>query len=182
MKAGPLDMRRSFSAISGGADLATARIDLITKLKAGTFGLVVVDGELMLGEVLTVYERGGGKAAKHSWVSETTSIGSVSYMPVKLWQQIPGGPDQCVFRSIWHPSIINLPRFNHLKLSQFLLLLPAHVLRNLPNAMIELDRQFFEAVLLKYFTQKPAITKAVKDLVARRRSKKGKGSQVARKA
>ncbi|RXW12056.1 hypothetical protein EST38_g13798 [Candolleomyces aberdarensis] len=59
--------REKFRAIQGGADLATAKIDLITKLRVGTFGLVLVDDQLMIGEVLTLYEKGGGKC--HTFLS-----------------------------------------------------------------------------------------------------------------
>lgn len=37
-------------AVSGGADLATAKVDALTKLSRGSYGIILVDGELMIGK------------------------------------------------------------------------------------------------------------------------------------
>jgi hypothetical protein len=159
------------------------------------FGLVLVDDQLMIREgmdytfcsffkfklnsnfqisVLTLYEKGGGKVAKHSWVSEATSIGAVSYIPVKLWQQIPHQP---LFRSAWYRSTLDtsLPRFHHLLPSRFLLDVLSSSRQILANGMMELSKSFFDNIFLKISSQKPAIINGVRDLTARRA--RGKAQQ-----
>jgi hypothetical protein len=184
--------RQAFAAIQGGADLATAKIDAVTKLTGGSYGLVLVDGQLMVGKgthlclfnflkakligslpVLTMYEKGGGKGGKHGWVSTATSIGTVSYIPVQIWQQFPR---QCQFRVVWHaPTLhLGLPMFNHLPCLRFLLYIPPQSVRVLSSGMLELTQAFYEKVYMDYLAQQAAIVVAVDWLIKKSRKKKGK--------
>jgi len=38
--------------------------------------------------VLTMYEKSGGKGAKHAWTDSAKSIGALSYMAVRCFQHI----------------------------------------------------------------------------------------------
>ncbi|KAF6761398.1 hypothetical protein DFP72DRAFT_804371 [Ephemerocybe angulata] len=164
--------RVAFGTVTGGGDLATAKIDALTTLVGGCFGLILVDGQLMIGKVLTMYEKGGGKAAKHAWVSEAASIGGLSYIPVQVWQQIP---KRRQFRSVWHTPELALPRFAHLPAVQFLHYIPQQSVRTLSNGILEIG-QAFETIYMKFYPHQSEIMTAVVKLAKALRGK-GKKSQ-----
>ncbi|KAJ3549902.1 hypothetical protein NMY22_g709 [Coprinellus aureogranulatus] len=162
--------RLAFAPITGGAELSTAKVDSLTKLKGDSYGLVLVDGELMIAKVLTLYERGGGKAAKHGWVSEASSIGAVSYIPVQVWRQMP---HQRRFRAVWYEKTIHLalPRFQHLPSSRFLLYIPSQSVQVLPSGILELTQAFYDVEFMKYHQQTAAIAACVERLIAQLRKR-----------
>ncbi|KAI0072766.1 hypothetical protein K474DRAFT_1725638, partial [Panus rudis PR-1116 ss-1] len=57
---------------------------------------VLVDKQVKLARVLSVYKRSGGKTGKHQWTPNVTSIGSVSYLSVQLYDHVVG----CTFCAI----------------------------------------------------------------------------------
>lgn len=109
--------------------------------------------------------------AKHGWVSETSSIGAVSYIPVQVWQQVPR---QRQFRAVWYKDTVHLalPRFNHLPASKFLHLVPPQAIQILPNGLLELSQPVYDSVFSKYLPQTASITIAVNNLVATLRKRK----------
>ncbi|KAF8959326.1 hypothetical protein BDZ97DRAFT_1923016 [Flammula alnicola] len=161
--------RKEFLNIELGADLATAKVDLISKLACGVYGIVFVENELMIGKVLTLYERGGGKTAKHGLVSESSSVGSVSYLPIQIWQH----HRQQRFRAACGATRkLNLPRYAHLPAAAFLYFIPDGSIKVLEEgAMIELAAKFFDEIYIKLFRQKVKITLAVKKLLVTRKKK-----------
>jgi len=116
-----------------------------------------------------MYERGGGKTAKHSWVSEADTIGSLSYLPIQVWQY----HRQRNFRTACGARMkLNLPRFSHLPAAAFLHYIPSSSIRTVNNGeFLELDGLFFQQVYTRLQTQKPLIVAAVGKLLARRRQK-----------
>ncbi|KDQ52133.1 hypothetical protein JAAARDRAFT_198544 [Jaapia argillacea MUCL 33604] len=64
--------------------VSTAKIDQLTLLENSTYGIVIIDRELMIGNVLTMYEKGGGKNSKPAWVSSSSTISAISYLAVQL--------------------------------------------------------------------------------------------------
>ncbi|KAH9005407.1 hypothetical protein EDB86DRAFT_2784192, partial [Lactarius hatsudake] len=69
--------------------------------------------------VLTMYEKGGGKFGRHSWVNECRNVGLISYMVVQVWRQSLG--QRCQFKTIHGPSShLALPRFAHIPSTSFL--------------------------------------------------------------
>ncbi|KAF8193695.1 hypothetical protein BJ912DRAFT_848156 [Pholiota molesta] len=162
--------RKEFPNVPGmdPNDLATAKVNLMLKLKRGSFGVVAYDGELMIGKVITMYEKGGGKVAKHGWVSEVTSVGFISYLSVQIWKQT--ARNQRFFRAIWHPKLKQhgLPRFAHLPAAAFLLHLPPSSFRSHNNeAALELVPSFFESIFMKMLVQDKQVLDAVKCLLKR---------------
>ena len=116
-----------------------------------------------------MYERGGGKTAKHSWVSEADTIGSLSYLPIQVWQY-HRQRNFCV--ACGATMKLNLPRFSHLPAAAFLHYIPSSSIRTVNNGeFLELDGLFFQQVYTRLQTQKPLIVAAVGKLLARRRQK-----------
>jgi len=120
-----------------------------------------------------MYERGGGKTAKHSWVSEADTIGSLSYLPIQVWQH----HRQRNFRAACGATMkLNLPRFSHLPAAAFLHYIPSSSIRSMNNGeFLELDALLFQQVYTKLQAQKSLIVAAVGQLLARRRRKGTEG-------
>ncbi|KAN0127724.1 hypothetical protein V8E53_014444 [Lactarius tabidus] len=70
----------AFASLNNAESLASAKINVLVSLTNGSFGIAVINDQLMMVEVLTMYEKSGAKGAKHSWISSTTSIGAISYL------------------------------------------------------------------------------------------------------
>src|ERR1700733_6539404 len=106
--------------------------------------------------VLTMYEKGGGKAARHSWVGLCRNIGLLSYVVVQLWRQSLG--QRCLFKAIHGPSShLALPRFAHIPSTSFLYVLPTgFASRN--GGDIEINAIFMDTVFGKLLTSKLSIT------------------------
>ncbi|KAF8900114.1 hypothetical protein CPB84DRAFT_1779328 [Gymnopilus junonius] len=131
----------------------------------------MVDGQLVIAKVLTMYERGGGKTAKHGWVSEAGSIGAVSYLPAQVWCQ----HRQRNFKALWGAMArLQLPRFAHLPTGAFLYFVPGNCINLVSNGMyLELSLAFYNEVFTKLVQQKVSIVAAVKSLTSTRQKKKG---------
>ncbi|KDQ48923.1 hypothetical protein JAAARDRAFT_51945, partial [Jaapia argillacea MUCL 33604] len=65
--------RQHFAALKCKEVVSAAKIGLVAKLQDKMFVIVMVESQLFIGQVLTMYQKGGGKHGKHSWVSETDS-------------------------------------------------------------------------------------------------------------
>ncbi|KAF9558404.1 hypothetical protein CPC08DRAFT_559343 [Agrocybe pediades] len=120
--------------------------------------------------VITLYERGGGKAAKHCLVFETSSIGSLSYISVQIWQF----HRQKRFRAqCCQTAKLNSPRFAHLPAAACLYLIPNTCVKDVNNAeYLELSEALFRDVYTPIASQKPALIRVVKKLLE---TGKGKG-------
>ncbi|KIY68019.1 hypothetical protein CYLTODRAFT_395984 [Cylindrobasidium torrendii FP15055 ss-10] len=55
------------------------------ELSIGQFGFVYTALGVMLGEVIAMYSKTGGKSGKHAAVTQTSSLGAVSYISVQLF-------------------------------------------------------------------------------------------------
>ena len=109
-----------------------------------------------------MYEKGGGKAARHAWTGECRNIGLISYMVVQLWRQSLG--QRCLFKAIHGPSShLALPRFAHIPSAAFLYTLPAgFASRNGDN--IEINAYFMDTVFGKLLNSKSSITGSIRNL------------------
>lgn len=100
-------------------DLATAKVNGLSKLVRGSYGIILIENDLMIGQgtyissptyelitqailVLTMYKKGGGKYGCHSWTKECQNMGMFSYIVVQLWCQSLG--QRCQFKTIHGPS------------------------------------------------------------------------------
>lgn len=119
--------------------------------------------------VLTLYERGNGKTAKHGLVFEATSVGGVSYLPVQIWQY---HRQHKFIAECGATRKLRLPCYAHLPAAAFLYLIPKGSVRALDDgAFLELTPRFFDDVYAKLARQKVKITAAVGTLLAVRKKK-----------
>ncbi|KAF8990880.1 hypothetical protein BDQ17DRAFT_1333211 [Cyathus striatus] len=80
--------RLEFSALSPSELFATARISAVAPLNNQSYGVVVAKGQLLLGKVITMYEKGAGKGGKYNWVSSSNNVGAISYIAMQVWRQL----------------------------------------------------------------------------------------------
>ncbi|KDQ60091.1 hypothetical protein JAAARDRAFT_45943 [Jaapia argillacea MUCL 33604] len=165
--------RTVFKGLKCCDTVSTAKIDRLTLLENGAYGIVIVDGELMIGKVLTMYEKGGGKNGKHAWVSSSSTIGAISYLAVQLWHQSHASPRQ--FRGVHgNLSAAGLIRFAHLPPGSFLSIIPdpsASVNVKDGGRILDLTAACYATLFSKLLEEKAALVTAVKKLNNPRRKK-----------
>ncbi|KAN0134777.1 hypothetical protein V8E53_007562 [Lactarius tabidus] len=155
-------------------ELSTAKVNALTMLQRGSYGIASIDNELMICQVLTMYEKGGGRVARHAWIGECRNIGIISYMVVQLWRQSLG--QQCLFKAIHGPSShLALPRFAHIFSASFLYTLPAGFASRKGDD-IEINAFFMDTVFGKLFPSRLSITESVRKLQAKSSSSKDEES------
>ncbi|KAF8265263.1 hypothetical protein EI94DRAFT_1702623 [Lactarius quietus] len=130
----------AFTSLKNAKSLASAKISLLVSLTNGSFGLAVIADQLVIVEVLTMYEKSGAKGTKHLWTSSMTSIGALSYL---TWQ----------FQAM-ECATTQTTQFTHLPSSAFLCIVPQDLL---PGP--------FETVLQGLNMEKQAVIAAVKELL-----------------
>ncbi|KAF5331103.1 hypothetical protein D9619_006031 [Psilocybe cf. subviscida] len=146
--------RNIFSGLLLNDALADAKITSLTPLKVGRYGVVIVNKELLIAKVLTLYERSNGKTARHNHVESSASIGAVSYIPAQLWQF----HRMQRFRSVFGKTgRMNLPLYGHVPAASFLYLLPDSSIRVIgdgPTAQLDLEKTMFDDVWSKLSARK----------------------------
>ena len=164
----------AFSSFKNAESLASAKINLLVSLTKGSFGLAVVNDQLMMVEgvfyivlnirqlmtssVLTMYEKSGAKGAKHSWTSSTTSIGAMSYLAVRCYQHTR----QRQFRAL-ECVVTRTTQFTHLPSLAFLCIVPQGMIRRSASThFLELLPGPFESILQGLNTDKQDVVLAVK--------------------
>ena len=167
----------AFSSFKNAESLASAKINLLVSLTKGSFGLAVVNDQLMMVEgvfyivlnirqlmtssVLTMYEKSGAKGAKHSWTSSTTSIGAMSYLAVRCYQHTR----QRQFRAL-ECVVTRTTQFTHLPSLAFLCIVPQGMIRRSASThFLELLPGPFESILQGLNTDKQDVVLAVKGLL-----------------
>ncbi|KAI0664773.1 hypothetical protein C8Q70DRAFT_904467 [Cubamyces menziesii] len=63
-----------------------------------TYGLVFLESRLLVGRVLAVYSRDGGKNGKHSWRPSVDHIGLVSYVAIQVYEPIHSTQFRAILR------------------------------------------------------------------------------------
>lgn len=53
-----------------------------------SYGFIVLDGRIMLGKVLAIYSKSGGKNGKHSSIMKSSNISAVSYFVLQVFEQM----------------------------------------------------------------------------------------------
>jgi hypothetical protein len=111
--------------------------------------------------VLTMYEKGAAKRAKHAWTSSTTSIGALSYIAVRYFQR----SRQQQFHAV---------ECGNTRTKQFILLPPSAFLCIIPQSsfqqsssghLVELHPGPFWDIFQALMTEEEAILAAVKVLL-----------------
>ena len=85
---------------------------------------------LICTSVLSLYEKGAGKGARHAWTSETTLIGALSYIAVQCYEHIHSRQSPYRFRLM--ECATRTRRFNLLCAFAFLCMVPADSLERVP--------------------------------------------------
>ena len=167
----------AFSLFKNAESLASGKISLLVSLTKGSFGLAIVNDQLMMVEgvyhiilnihqlmtssVLTMYEKSGAKGAKHSWTSSTTSIGAISYLAVRCYQHTR----QRQFRAL-ECVVTRATQFTHLPSLAFLCIVPQGMIRRSASThFLELLPGPFESILQGLDTDKQGVVLAVKGLL-----------------
>ena len=171
-------------------DLAKAKVNALTKLHRGSYGIASIESDLMICQgmlccssrgfvinlmitqliVLTMYEKGGGRAARHAWIGECQNIGIISYIVVQLWRQSLG--QRYLFKAIHGPSShLALPRFAHIPSTSFLYALPAGFASRKGDD-VEINAIFMDNVFAKLFSSKSLIIGCVHNLQSKSSSSK----------
>ena len=167
----------AFLSFKNAESLASAKISLLVSLTEGSFGLAVVNDQLMMVEgdiytvlnirllmspsVLTMYEKSGAKGAKHSWTSSTTSIGAMSYLAVWCYQHTR----QRQFRAL-ECVVTRTTQFTHLPSLAFLCIIPQGMIRRSASTrFLELLPGPFKLILQGLNTDKQGVVLVVKGLL-----------------
>ncbi|KAF7319230.1 ULP-PROTEASE domain-containing protein [Mycena chlorophos] len=86
-----------------------ANIVEFNPLKAGHFVLVFKpDGDLVLGEVLTIYSKGG--TTGHEWIAQAVSVGDPSYVAVSVFGSVGPGCFSSFASGTGNTLILQIPR------------------------------------------------------------------------
>ncbi|KAJ7055055.1 hypothetical protein C8F01DRAFT_1234841 [Mycena amicta] len=91
--------------------VSDAQVNHLAPLRAGTWVFAIDRGEIFLGNMLTMYSKGGGKAGRHDWISQVTNIGQLSYGLGRLYQHSSGRNFNRVHRGA---RALGVSTFSHL--------------------------------------------------------------------
>jgi hypothetical protein len=181
----------AFASLMNAESLASAKLSLLVSLTNGSFGLAIVNDQLMMVEgailialnlqssdlmsVLTMYEKSSAKGAKHSWASTTTSIGAISYLAVRCYQHTR----QRQFRAM-ECVVTRTTQFSHLPSFSFLCIVPQGMIRRSTSShFLELLPGPFEAILQGLNADKQAVVGAVKALLRPSRKSRAHARDIA---
>ncbi|KAJ7222308.1 hypothetical protein GGX14DRAFT_388124 [Mycena pura] len=121
-----------------------AKAGISPLLTPDDFVFVMERESILLGRVVTMYSKGGGKSGKHSWIPAATDIGKISYVVVQTYEHSAGRS----FRRIHAASApIGVSRFAHLSPGSVLVRIADTVNINNANGIAEISSR--TAVLLK---------------------------------
>ncbi|KAJ7191259.1 hypothetical protein GGX14DRAFT_579109 [Mycena pura] len=126
--------------------VSEADINHLTPLQRDEWVFAVDRGRLIIGQVLTIYSKGGGKAGRHDWVSQSTNVGQISYAVVRAYEH---SGDRS-FRRIHHSAaILGLATFAHLPSGAILARVPERVKVTERNAEVSKKTSALFAELLR---------------------------------
>ncbi|KAH9016983.1 hypothetical protein EDB85DRAFT_2155512 [Lactarius pseudohatsudake] len=164
----------AFASLKNAESLTSAKIGILVSLTNGCFGLAVVNDNLALVEVLTMYEKSGAKNAKHSWTSSTTSIGALSFLGVRCYQHIR----QRQFRTM-ECMVTWIMYFTHLPSLAFLCMVPpSMVRRSTASNFLELLPGLFENIFRDLSSDRQAVLMAVRGLLRPSRRNRVEGDAI----
>ncbi|KAF8161506.1 hypothetical protein B0H34DRAFT_767051 [Crassisporium funariophilum] len=102
------------------AEIKEARVTALRPLQVGDYGIVVLPNGVMVGQVIALYSKTGGKNGKHSSVTESSNISAISYLAVQVFEHMYAQQ----FRSIpAATAIFQTRQFTQLSAINFLTLL-----------------------------------------------------------
>ncbi|THH16626.1 hypothetical protein EUX98_g9272 [Antrodiella citrinella] len=129
----PLDLSHAMVGTPSSSQLHSC------PLQRGSYGLVIVDSQLMVCKVIALFSRGGGKTGVHSWYASLDNIGLLSYASVQIYEPSAGQPGK--FRAIHRrSSTLQCYTFAHLPSDAFLRLLPGVQTLSQDQKILHLNR------------------------------------------
>ncbi|THG93067.1 hypothetical protein EW026_g8061 [Hermanssonia centrifuga] len=142
-------------------------------LAEGDYGIVAHNRWLLVGRVLTLYCRGGGKAGVHAWHENAKSIGLVSYIVMQVYELAFSKKFRAVHR---HIAALQTSLFLHVPSNHFLRMLPSAQNLSIDGHSLELDDESYAVFRdLDSLQSKAAILAAIPLLGKARR--KGKAPE-----
>ncbi|KAF7420714.1 hypothetical protein PC9H_011232 [Pleurotus ostreatus] len=142
--------------------LATANITHLFQLIDGLFAIVLYEKKLMLGQVVTFYEKGGGKASTHSWVSNASSVGNISWISMQVWTPL-STPN--LFRSITQSGV---PKYGLVHSKAFLYALTTKAVTIRGDSFIKLAPAVYNSVFRPLNAKEGLVVEAVKKLMGKK--------------
>ena len=119
--------------------------------------------------MLTMYEKSGGKGARHAWTSKATSIGALSYIAVQCYEHIQSRQSPYRFRPM-ECIATRTRRFDLLPSLVFLCLVPPKYLERVPSSdIIKIRPGPFSDIFHALLSEQGAVLSSVRVLLAPRR-------------
>ncbi|KAI0261709.1 hypothetical protein BC834DRAFT_1034710 [Gloeopeniophorella convolvens] len=155
--------QQAFKMLPMSDMLATAKISMFSPLRNDAFGIVAIDQQLMIAQVITMYVKiGSGKVIRHGWTDKATSVGSLSYIVVQLWEQ---SRQRTQFKNLHAPTTkLGVPRFAHLSANNFLYTLPAGFTSRTDRGALQVNATFITDVFDKLQVSRTPIMHSLEDL------------------
>ncbi|KAG8727929.1 hypothetical protein FRC11_012176 [Ceratobasidium sp. 423] len=139
----------------------------LSPIETGSYGIVLLDNCLWIGEVVTMCARGAGKGGNHNWVHQTTNVTSLSNIVVKLWEHWRG----CEFYSIITKTAIHRAyRFEQITSPRLLYIAPhGQSLEQISDDRIRISASLFH-VWEAISAELPQVATVVGGLLRRKRA------------
>ncbi|KAJ7198955.1 hypothetical protein GGX14DRAFT_664555 [Mycena pura] len=155
--------RTAAKALRCQALIADAQINHLLPLGDGSWIFAIDRGDIVLGHIITTYSKGGGKAGRHDWVSQVSSIGQLSYGLARLYQHSSGRIFNRVHRAA---RALAISTFAHLPSGAILVQIADNV--KVEERAAEISNKTF--MMFKEFqTQKAGLVRMVSVLTAVKR-------------
>lgn len=169
-----------FAALPVSDSLSTANISQFFQLMSGSCAIVLYEKKLMLGEgkcaniymlmflnitnclVVTFYEKGGEKASTHAWVSNASSIGTISWISMRLWVLLTSRNS---FRSLTRGA---LPKYGLVHSKVLLYAVQPKEITFLDNGFAKLSPTVYNSVFRPLNSKEGLVVVAVKKLMGRK--------------
>ncbi|KAL4259870.1 hypothetical protein AB1N83_010672 [Pleurotus pulmonarius] len=151
-----------FAALPVSDSLSTANISPFFQLMSGSCAIVLYEKKLMLGQVVTFYEKGGDKASTHAWVSNASSIGTISWISMRLWVPLTSRNS---FRSSTRGA---LPKYGLVHSKALLYAVQPKEITFLDNGFAKLSPTVYNSVFRPLNSKEGLVVVAVKKLMGRK--------------
>ncbi|KAK1222121.1 hypothetical protein PQX77_015048 [Marasmius sp. AFHP31] len=105
--------------------ISNARVTPLRPLRRRDYGIVWVDGSLLVGKVLALYEKTGGKNGRYASVTQTSNITAAAYIDLQVFERGAGRR----FTNVTSSTVMfGVNQFIKIPSQQFLVLLnnPSH--------------------------------------------------------
>lgn len=164
--------------------LTSAKVSTFNCISDKSLGFAVVNGQIILvhgafhslylqfpliftcTSVLTMYEKGAGKGARHAWTPQATSIGGLSYISVQCYEHIPSWQPPYRFR-LMECVATRTRQFHLLPSLAFLCMVPPDSLERVPfSDIIKIRPGPYSDIFHTLLSEQGVVLSSVGDLLA----------------